>query len=442
MIKTLLSTCLIALLVLFFSGKTEAGSKHVRIFLSESAKPAQDDAFWVGQKVPVVIEVLSETHFSGSTRFSLPDIPGAVFYKPEERAIVMSRKIDGLTYSVQRHEFSFYAQRANVFTIPSFSVRFGVAGKLGEAVSESHEKTEPLTIKAILPQGAENFQSLISTTDLKVTESWTPQPTGEFTTGNALKRRITFRASDMPGMAFPQIHLPETEGLRIYRNRAEVQDKITRGSLTGERIDSLTYVCQEAGNYQLPAVKVTWWDLNQQELKTITLPAVTFEVKAASQQTDADQAQNTQTSVSWKWITTCGILLLIIGGLIYWFKDALFHKWKLWQQNRKESEAAYFQRITPTLTPPEMLFAIQQWLTKVPSNTNGQSLEDFAKSHNSPSLQQEFRSLQAAIVGQTTDWDSSKLISSLKQTRQQITQKKKLISKNSKTLTLHHLNPK
>ena len=138
-------------------------------FLSESAKPNQDGSFWVGQKVPVIVEVLSATHFSGSTRFSLPDIAGAVFYKPEERAIVMSRDIDGVSYSVQRHEFSFYPQRADPFTIPGFSVRFGVAGNLGEPAKEYNKQTQPLPVKAVFPPGAKGLRSLISTTDLKVT---------------------------------------------------------------------------------------------------------------------------------------------------------------------------------------------------------------------------------------------------------------------------------
>jgi len=42
----------------------------------------------VGEKVNVVVEIFSETFFSGPTRFALPDVSGAVFYKPEERAVV------------------------------------------------------------------------------------------------------------------------------------------------------------------------------------------------------------------------------------------------------------------------------------------------------------------------------------------------------------------
>ena len=33
--------------------------------------------------------------FRGLLGFALPDVPGAVFYKPEERAVVSSKKVNG-----------------------------------------------------------------------------------------------------------------------------------------------------------------------------------------------------------------------------------------------------------------------------------------------------------------------------------------------------------
>ena len=133
-------------------------------------------------------------------------------------AIVSSKTIAGQTYSVQMHELFFYPQRAGEFEIPPFKVRFGVAGKPGEDAIEYSEQTKALKIAAKMPPGAEHLSVLISATDLKVTESWNPQPADKITVGDAFKRSITFRAPDMPGMAMGPADHAYGDGSGTSRN--------------------------------------------------------------------------------------------------------------------------------------------------------------------------------------------------------------------------------
>ena len=88
---------------------------------------------------------------------------------------------------VQRHEFAFYPQRVGEFEIPPFEVRYGIAGKPGDKPTAKRELTKAIHIAAAMPPGAEGFHRLISAPDLSVTETWTPEVTGEqsFTAGNA-----------------------------------------------------------------------------------------------------------------------------------------------------------------------------------------------------------------------------------------------------------------
>ena len=244
----------------------------------------------------------------------------------------------------------------------------------------------------------------------------------------------------MPGMAFPEIRIPEIPGIKIYRNRAVVNDKLNRGSLIGERMDSLTYVCQEPGNYQLPTIEITWWDLDQQQLKTITLPEASFEVVASPHSISA--TQETPSSVSWKWLVGATILPLILGTLAYFYKKPLQERWNRWLKQLNEGEAAYFKRITSDLTPARMLNAIQQWLIRVPSHQQGSPLESLGKNLNLPALSKELQSLQSAIVSQPSDWNGAALVTALKAARQELNQKGKLITNQDKHLTLKELNPK
>lgn len=403
----------------------------VRSFLSNQTQSSSI----VGQKVTVIVNVYVDTHFSGSTRFTLPDISGAVFYKPEERAIVGSQEIGGVTYTSQRHEFAFYPQRAGTFTIPPFTVRYGIAGKIGENPTEHSDQTQPIEITAVMPPGAENLHSLIATTDLKVSETWSPAIQSTYTAGNALKRHITFRAPDVPGMVFPAVNTPQIDGLKLYRARATIHDKINRGSLIGERAETLTYVCQEPGQYTLPAVNIHWWDLDQKTIKVITLPAVVFEVTPAPNANKTPDNKQNEPALSKTIVFSAIIILLGAVFLIYKFRPPLQQRYTNWKHHRQESESAYFKKITPDLSPADTLNAINQWLAHIrkPHST----LTDWAASHNNPSLTQHIEELQRAIVSTNPTWNSTPLIAALKKTRS-----KNILSTKAKATHLPPLNPK
>ncbi|MCF6311537.1 MAG: BatD family protein [Verrucomicrobiales bacterium] len=382
-------------------------------FASDRGEPV-----WVGQRITIIVEILAPTFFSSPTTFSLPNISGAVFYKPEERALVSSKNIEGQTYSVQRHEFSFYPQRAGVFEIPAFKVRFGVAGKLGTPASEHSELTKPLSLSAKMPPGAERLSVLISTTDLKVSESWNPQISGTATVGDAYKRTITFRAADMPGMVFPAISFPKIEGIKLYQARATVNDKINRGSLTGERIDTLTYLCEKPGRYVLPAIVIPWWNLNRQEMDKIVLPAVEFEVKAkVSSITFAEETQNPRAAFPWRVIAGLVAFIISLTVVFFVFKKTIVHKIKTWQKKKRESEAAYFKRVAAATTPAQTLNALTAWLARAYPNRPTLSLQTYASEQNDPELSEQIEILQTAVVSQTSQWDSPTLIAALRKTR-------------------------
>ena len=55
----------------------------------------------------------------------------------------------------------------------------------------------------------------------------------------------------------------------------EVLDQSERGTLSGKRLDSVTYVCQRPGKFLIPATRLSWFDLRTQQLQVIDLPART-----------------------------------------------------------------------------------------------------------------------------------------------------------------------
>ncbi|MFK5921749.1 MAG: BatD family protein [Verrucomicrobiota bacterium] len=394
---------------------------------SPSPEPVQislasntNDPVWVGQKVTVLVEVLSQTFFDGPTLLSLPDIAGAVFYKPEERALVSSKSINGQTFSVQVHELYFYPQRAGDFTIPAFKVRFGIAGSPRESAAEHFENTQPLTLSAKMPAGAEHLSMLISTSDLKVEQTWQPQPQGILKVGDAFKRIITYRAPDMPGMIFPAIPFPQIEGLKIYPSRARLNDKINRGSLIGERIDEITYLCEKPGSYSLPAIAIPWWNLKRKEMEKITLPSVSFEVEARINASPTEQSlPNSDAAFCWQTVIVSSLFLLTAIVLLIRYRRAIQQPFIQWQKYYQESEATYFNKILHATTPAQSLNALNQWFPRSKWCHHHTSLSAFAHEQNSEALIREIETLNQAVVHNKTAWNPTPFKQTLKAARKQ-----------------------
>lgn len=240
-----------------------------------------NDTIWVGQRVAFVVELLAPGFFSSAATFDLPDPEGALLMPPMEHPVVSSETIDGVGYTVQRYELAVFAARAGGQTVPALTVRFSYKrNPLDTNDVPASVTTTPVHFVAAIPPGAENLGNVISARNLDVEESWRPDPgKTNVPAGTAFTRTITFTAPDVPGMIFPPFPAGRIDGLGIYL-KAAVLDDVERGVLNGKRRDTITYVCQRAGSFTIPAARLTWFDLDAKALRTNVFPARTFTVIA------------------------------------------------------------------------------------------------------------------------------------------------------------------
>jgi len=268
---------------------------------------------WVGQRVTLVVELLAPGYFAGAPSFDLPDPPGVLLVPPVGSPTLGSEEIDGTTYTVQRHELSVFARRAGAQTIPPLTVRFRFKRQpLDKETVPASVRTEPLSLTAKAPHGAEGLGGIISARGLTAVESWTPAEPKKAKAGDAFTRTVTYAAPDVPAMAFPPFPIARVDGLGAYPKPPEVLDHSDRGELRGERRDIVTYVCQRPGTFVIPAARLSWFDLDAQKVQTIDFPARTIEVApnpalAAAPAIQPTSAGATGTSL-WQWIGTLVVL--------------------------------------------------------------------------------------------------------------------------------------
>ena len=410
---------------------------------------------WVGQKVAFYVDLMSPTFFSGTPIFDLPAVPGVVLMKVDARPVMGSEQVDGATYSIQRHEFVLFAHRAGSLVVPAFRTRFAIAPGVGQPPVEQQLMTEPLQVEVEKPPGAEDLSMLISTTELNVDDTWSPalgdDHTVKLQVGDALTRTIKLRAADVPGMMFPPIQFRSQNGLGVYPKSPSVEDSTQRGDFTGQRIETVTYLCEKAGTYTLPALSIPWFDVDDEQLKRVDLPAVTVEVVAnprfALDSTPSEASQPRLGANAWWWIGGTVFVTVVAALLGWWFHRALAMYLSDWRTRRAESEAAYFARLKAACqseNPAAILDALTRWIDRVYDGDGVTTIEQFVRDVADDELRRQTEQLERqlfAVPAPPHDtWSGATFYQRIATVRQQLRQGKTRAAAHS-SHTLPPLNP-
>jgi hypothetical protein len=341
------------------------------------------DGAWVGQRVTFAVTLSTPDLFAGVPSFEMPEIPGAVVLPPAGSPTIGSETVGDTTYTTQRHEFAVFAQCLGVVRIPPFPIRFESNAGFGQPTVKREVTTEAVSFPAKTPPGAEGLGTVIAARDLKVADTWHPEPKAP-KVGDAFTRTVTLTAADVPGMVFPPLRLDAIDGLAAYPKPPAVNDRTERGTLTGERAETVTYVCERPGGVAIPDRTLTWWDLDAKELKTVKLPGRTFDV-ASDPSAPPDPSSTppaTADTGRWLWVLAAVGVALVLTWLLL---TRVRPWWVRRREARAESEPAYFarfRRACRAADPHAVYTALLGWLDRFAPTT----LDEFAVRAGDPEL--------------------------------------------------------
>jgi hypothetical protein len=370
---------------------------------------------WVGQRVNLAVELLTPGYFANAPAFDLPPVSGVVLLPPEGRPVVGSETVDGTTYTTQRHELAVYAQRAGRVEIPGFPVRFESSPAFGKPALEQRVTTPAVTFTAKMPPGAEGLSTVITTDELTVKETWEPQPgKGPARLGAAFTRTIVVEAHEVPGMVLPAFRFDPLDGIGVYPRPPVVEDRTGRGGLTGRRVETVTYVCERAGTFTLPALVLTWWDPAEGKLKRAELPEQTLAVTAAP---PGPVVQSTPDPRG-RWVRVIGSLAAVLAvGVVTWrFGPSAWDWWKQRRQAAAESESAYFaafERACRSDDAQATQRALLAWLDRFLRDDPAPRAASLAVRSNDPELAAQLAALEDTVWGRRSSpgraWSPSQL---------------------------------
>jgi len=171
-------------------------------------------------------------------------------------------------------------------------------------------------------------------TDVSLSQAWQPDPGLDLLAGESLTRSFTIQAVGLNASQLPELSSlagGTLAGLREYTDQPLLENLVVDGGIGGLRQDSAALLVQQPGTFQLPPIRLYWWDTAADALRETQLDAV--ELNVMSSQSFVASPAPTAVAASED--------IVIAPTLLYWQlatallgMAVLFCLWLLWRTRR------------------------------------------------------------------------------------------------------------
>jgi hypothetical protein len=386
----------------------------------------QSDDVWAGQQVTLNLD-LKTTGFSfANSHFNLPEVSGAFLMQTDTTTVKMTERVAGETWQVVRYPLALYPQKAGRLEVPSINVRFNTSAEFGSTARTFEFQTEPLVLNVSLPPGVKDGDLVVTTTSFELDHDWQPQ-SKTVKTGDAITLMVTRRANDISAMLLPPLPVYRTDGLAAYPQAPEVSDKSNRGDLTGERIDSIIWVVEKPGLYDIPGIRFQWWDPDNRKLKQQIIPGMNLDILPSAADSITATASG-QPDNGFLWLLTTA--LMVFAAAFLWLR---FAGRTPGPTVTERTTFSTLQKACKSNHPGQTLSALHDWLVwsapMLLPNSQPITLSEVARACDDAQLTAEFTHLQEALIGSDSNWQGSGLLKSLQRIRRTIKRQKIVQSK-------------
>jgi len=214
-----------------------------------------------------------------------PELPQLVDALVEKLTDARYHKVvNGRSYEVFERKFAIIPQKSGVLEIPPLRVRATVpsrslqpddvfGGFFGARQKEVNLASNPdrITVRekaAGYPAGA----VWLPTTKLTVAVDWSRDPK-DLKVGDSATVTISLAAQGLLAAQLPPVVYPDTEGVKIYQGKGELQNVPKGDGVTGLRKESIAVIPTRPGSMVLSEIRIPWWNKNTHVVEYATIPA-------------------------------------------------------------------------------------------------------------------------------------------------------------------------
>ena len=240
-------------------------------------------------------------------------------------------RINGVRHGVIEVRYAIHPLRSGELELPAqvFSATLverndpDTFNPFGPRTGRSVQVSSPVIPLQVRPIPAEYPADTpwLPATALTLEENWS-DASEPLTVGDSLTRSLTLRAEGLAGTQLPPLPLAEVSGLRRYPDQPKLESRIGETGLTGVREQREALVPTQAGELEIPALEVVWWNLTSDRLERATLPARRLAVQADPllETPPATGDAGSSTARLWPWQLSTALLGLtsLLGFGLWW----------------------------------------------------------------------------------------------------------------------------
>ncbi len=248
------------------------------------------------------------------------------------------KNINNKRYLVAKIRYAIFPQKSGKLTIDPILFTADINDPNANQNSFRYlSTTRPISIKSkaleitVKPKPTNASEPWMPSSDL-VLEDTISSDNLEFTLGEPLTWTIKLSAQGLSESQIADIKFPSVKGLQFYPDTPQKEREINAKGIRGQKIEKVAVVPSQEGEFELPEIKVFWWDIKEDKEKTAIIPARKISVKAPINQPSKDQKpevispiQPQETSIAppentyWRYLTAIFAFLWLLT-LIAWYR--------------------------------------------------------------------------------------------------------------------------
>ena len=329
--------------------------------------------YQVGATLRLEVDLLTSTWFTQAPQPAPLELPNALISPPTGQADKLTLTIDGETWFGLRLTYLISPTAPGQFSIPAlpFSLH------LGQAAGPINVSSAALNFNVSGAALTEQPTNHLVASQIRMTQQW-QQSADPLKVGERITRQVRIEADGAQAMLIPPVEFSDIPGLKRYPQAPSVSTLSDgRGSIDGGvRIDSVSYVVEQAGDYSLPAIELHWWSTNSQSEQTSRVPAIAFAaLRSSAYQLPLSLEADLEKLGRGRLIRLSPPLLLftgsvlLLGLLAYLARHRLHEEWmrlQRWNNHRQtrwlESERFAWQALQRALRGDDLpLQALYRW---------------------------------------------------------------------------------
>ncbi|MBF0622601.1 MAG: protein BatD [Magnetococcales bacterium] len=282
--------------------KAKSGKGGEEIFVTVQADPEKP---YVQSQVLYTVRLFRRVELAEAS-LNEPEIDGtqAVVQKLGDDH-TFNTSIGNRNYRVTERKYVIFPQKSGKLSIAPMQFKgrvvtnrrasmfdpFGRSGSIHRVMSDPIElDVQPIPM---VLQG----QPWLPANVLKLTAHWpggagAKQP--RFQVGEPVTRTITVQAEGLTAAQLPALMPDLPDGLKGFPDQPVLEDRPSASGITGIRQEKIAIIPAQAGSITLPAMALSWWNLQTNQLETTEIPAEVIEVIPAVNQPQTAMVQPVQ----------------------------------------------------------------------------------------------------------------------------------------------------